>query len=162
MLDSSPTQMHFEDIAPTVFPPSHDSTLDADLSNLPDDQNFSTYVGGLTGSGTDDVNQAGSYGYPSSLGASYLESYMASRPLSVRRVAADRAGLDSQEKRELLAEQARSQEKRVRREDAREKEESKEAKTGEFDTEEATQGILPMKDAHQDDEDDFMGSMEDF
>ncbi|KAH7065972.1 hypothetical protein BKA63DRAFT_168215 [Paraphoma chrysanthemicola] len=63
---------------------------------------FDTYVGGLHGSGVDDVDQAGSYGYPSSLGASYLESYMQSRPLRVRMEAADKAGLDEHEKKEML------------------------------------------------------------
>jgi hypothetical protein len=64
----------------------------------------SSYVGGLSGSGVDDVDQAGSYGYPSSLGASYMESYMKSRPLSVRIAAAEKAGLAEAEKRELLRE----------------------------------------------------------
>lgn len=70
------------------------------------DDGFDTYVGGLSGSNVDNVNQAGSYGYPSSLGASYLESYMASRPLSVRMAAAERAGLAKDEKRRLLQEDA--------------------------------------------------------
>ncbi|KAH8724247.1 hypothetical protein GQ44DRAFT_773185 [Phaeosphaeriaceae sp. PMI808] len=67
------------------------------------DHAFSTYVGGLHGSGADNLDQAGSYGYPSSLGASYLESYMQSRPLRVRMEAADKAGLDEREKCEMLA-----------------------------------------------------------
>lgn len=66
----------------------------------------SSYVGGLSGSGVDDVDQAGSYGYPSSLGASYMESYMKSRPLSVRIAAAEKAGLAEAERRELLRENA--------------------------------------------------------
>ena len=69
-------------------------------NDLEDD--FSTYVGGISGSGIDDMDQAGSLGYPSSLGASYMESYMASRPLSVRMAAAERAGLGEDEKRRLL------------------------------------------------------------
>ncbi|KAL5114575.1 hypothetical protein ACEQ8H_007544 [Pleosporales sp. CAS-2024a] len=64
------------------------------------DSQFSTYVGGLRGSGADNVDQAGSYGYPSSLGASYLESYMQSRPLRVRMEAVEKAGL--QDEQELL------------------------------------------------------------
>ncbi|OCK74549.1 hypothetical protein K432DRAFT_447231 [Lepidopterella palustris CBS 459.81] len=63
---------------------------------------LSTYVGGLSGSGVDDVDQTGSYGYPSSLGASYMESYMASRPLSVRIAAAEKAELDAEEVKKLI------------------------------------------------------------
>lgn len=70
------------------------------------DEEFDTYVGGLSGSNVDNVNQAGSYGYPSSLGASYLESYMASRPLSVRMAAAEKAGLAKDEKKRLLQDEA--------------------------------------------------------
>lgn len=69
---------------------------------LAEESHFDTYVGGLHGSGVDDVDQAGSYGYPSSLGASYLESYMQGRPLSVRMQAADKAGLDEREKRDMV------------------------------------------------------------
>ncbi|KAH4216448.1 hypothetical protein HBI70_219830 [Parastagonospora nodorum] len=71
---------------------------------LAQDDTFDTYVGGLRGSGADDVDQAGSYGYPSSLGASYLESYMQSRPLRVRMEAADKAGLGEEERREMVRE----------------------------------------------------------
>ncbi|KAF2657238.1 hypothetical protein K491DRAFT_595379 [Lophiostoma macrostomum CBS 122681] len=67
------------------------------------EEDFDTYVGGITGSGVDDVDQAGSYGYPSSLGASYLESYMKSRPLSVRIAAAEKAGLGDGEKKDLVS-----------------------------------------------------------
>jgi predicted small lipoprotein YifL len=67
-----------------------------------DSHNFDTYVGGMSGSGVDNVNQSGSYGYPSSLGASYLESYMKSRPLSVRLAAAEKAGLKGEEKKGLV------------------------------------------------------------
>ncbi|KAF2675744.1 hypothetical protein K458DRAFT_425268 [Lentithecium fluviatile CBS 122367] len=66
------------------------------------EEDFSTYVGGPSGSGVDDVDQTGSLGYPSSLGASYMESYMQSRPLSVRMAAADKAGLDDDEKEMLV------------------------------------------------------------
>ena len=67
-----------------------------------EEEDFSTYVGGISGSGVDNVDQAGSYGYPSSLGASYLESYMKSRPLSVRVASAEKAGLAEDEKRALI------------------------------------------------------------
>jgi hypothetical protein len=77
-----------------------------DLSALLDepaaDAGFNTYVGGLHGSGVDDVDQAGSYGYPSSLGASYMESYMKGRPLKVRMETADKAGMSEKEKAQLL------------------------------------------------------------
>jgi len=53
----------------------------------------SSYVGGFSGSNVDGVDQAGSYGYPSSLGASYMESYMQTRPLSVRLAAQEKAGV---------------------------------------------------------------------
>ena len=68
-----------------------------------EEEYFSTYVGGIDGSGVDDVDQAGSYGYPSSLGASYLESYMKSRPLSVRVAAAEKAELEEEEKKALIS-----------------------------------------------------------
>lgn len=76
----------------------------ADATELVDEpkDEFSTYVGGISGSGIDDMDQTGSLGYPSSLGASYMESYMASRPLSVRMAAAEKAGLGEDEKRRLL------------------------------------------------------------
>jgi hypothetical protein len=67
-----------------------------------DSHDFDTYVGGLSGSGVDNVNQTGSYGYPSSLGASYMDSYMKSRPLSVRLAAAERAGLEGKEREQLI------------------------------------------------------------
>ncbi|KAF2791910.1 hypothetical protein K505DRAFT_326540 [Melanomma pulvis-pyrius CBS 109.77] len=84
-------------------------------ANQPDiaegeEEDFSTYVGGISGSGVDDVDQAGSYGYPSSLGASYLESYMKSRPLSVRVAAAEKAELEADEKRALINGEADSKE----------------------------------------------------
>lgn len=67
-----------------------------------EDGDFETYVGGIDGSGLDNVNQSSSYGYPSSLGASYLESYMKSRPLSVRIAAAEKAELEESEKKKLI------------------------------------------------------------
>lgn len=109
-----------------------------------DDQQWHTYVGGLHGSGVDDVNQAGSYGYPSSLGASYLESYMQNRPLSVRMVAADKAGLGEREKRGMLEEKRREEE---------------EAEEEEFGMHiQARRGDV----GDDDDEMDIVGSMEDF
>lgn len=87
-LVSSPTPLP----APQTLPPAAN------------DDKFDTYVGGLRGSGADDVDQAASYGYPSSLGASYLESYMQSRPLRVRMEAADKAGLGEEERREMVRE----------------------------------------------------------
>ncbi|KAF2852617.1 hypothetical protein T440DRAFT_516457 [Plenodomus tracheiphilus IPT5] len=94
---------------PALFNPTSDLDPDAQdpITHNDDDddeQQWHTYVGGLHGSGVDDVDQAGSYGYPSSLGASYLESYMQNRPLSVRMVAADKAGLRGREKRGMLEE----------------------------------------------------------
>ncbi|KAF2477383.1 uncharacterized protein BDR25DRAFT_390039 [Lindgomyces ingoldianus] len=72
---------------------------------------FTSFVGGIDGSGVDDVDQAGSYGYPSSLGASYLESYMQNRPLSVRIAAAEKAELEEQEKQALIAGSEANEEK---------------------------------------------------
>lgn len=99
-LDPSP-------LPPATVPDTDIAALDAasepasqdPANNQHDDPQWHTYVGGLHGSGVDNLDQAGSYGYPSSLGASYLESYMQNRPLSVRMVAADKAGLDEREKR---------------------------------------------------------------
>ncbi|KAF1970842.1 hypothetical protein BU23DRAFT_203786 [Bimuria novae-zelandiae CBS 107.79] len=71
------------------------------LADEPEEE-FSTYVGGISGSGIDDMDQTGSLGYPSSVGASYMESYMASRPLSVRMAAAEKAGLGEEETRKLF------------------------------------------------------------
>ncbi|KAF1961594.1 hypothetical protein CC80DRAFT_194529 [Byssothecium circinans] len=65
--------------------------------NLAPEEDFSSYVGGIEGSGVDDVDQTGSLGFPSSLGASFMESYMQSRPLSVRMAAAEKAELDEEE-----------------------------------------------------------------
>ncbi len=76
--------------ADNIYPGPTESFQDEELV---EDPHWNTYVGGLHGSGVDDLDQAGSYGYPSSLGASYLESYMQSRPLSVRMQAATKEGL---------------------------------------------------------------------
>lgn len=82
-----------------------------------EEEEFSTYVGGIHGSGVDDVDQTGSLGYPSSLGASYMESYMASRPLSVRMAAAEKAGLNAEERRRLLnREESKKEDKEHKRE----------------------------------------------
>lgn len=110
---------------------------------------FSTYVGGIHGSGVDNLDQAGSYGYPSSLGASYLESYMQSRPLRVRMEAADKAGLSEEEKKAILT--------------AGDKEKSRHE-----DVDDEEFGMDVDKDhgrrvhAHDDDEMDIVGSMEGF
>jgi hypothetical protein len=92
-----PGSITIDSARPPSLPPTDSTTADEE-----DDQTFNTYVGGLRGSGADDVDQAGSYGYPSSLGASYLESYMQSRPLKVRMEAADKAGLEGVEKRDMV------------------------------------------------------------
>ena len=98
-LDPSPT-------ADSTQIPRYASTtpIYADAPELAEEpeEEFSTYVGGLQGSGIDDMDQTGSLGYPSSVGASYMESYMASRPLSVRMAAAEKAGLSDAERRRLL------------------------------------------------------------
>lgn len=105
-LDPSPN--HPASIPEIADPDPASSLLDTD--DLADEHHWDTYVGGLHGSGVDDVDQAGSYGYPSSLGASYLESYMQNRPLSVRMQAADKAGLTEREKREMLAQKREEEE----------------------------------------------------
>lgn len=110
----------------------HATIADSPLLDEPADydfegeESFNTYVGGLHGSGIDDVEQAGSYGYPSSLGASYLESYMQSRPLRVRMEAADKAGLDEREKKAMMSGgKVADDEKRKEREIEKEKEREK-------------------------------------
>lgn len=119
------------------YAPAHKNNNTNTDDDIPEEeQDFSTYVGGISGSGASDVNQVGSYGYPSSLGASYLESYMMSRPLSVRMAAAEKAELDQEERRILL-----------------EKKEEEE----EFEMD----GIVTEKSGGED-EDDFMGNMDDF
>jgi hypothetical protein len=114
-LDPSPVQPPHsipETAGPNpIFPNSVVSTTELESDSLADqDQDFDTYVGGLHGSGVADVDQAGSYGYPSSLGASYMESYMQNRPLRVRMEAASKAGLSEAEKRKLLEERVEEEE----------------------------------------------------
>ncbi|KAF2126226.1 hypothetical protein P153DRAFT_378427 [Dothidotthia symphoricarpi CBS 119687] len=127
-----------QDDAPSI-PEEHEQELeDVEEDDHDGEESFTTYVGGISGSGHSDVNQAGSYGYPSSLGASYLESYMMSRPLSVRMAAAEKAELGREEKRVMLE----------RKEEEEEFDMERVARAG------AEAGIA--------DEDDFMGSMDDF
>jgi hypothetical protein len=97
-LDPSPAQ---KSIIPQFASPTPIYASQPDIAEA-EEEDFSTYVGGISGSGVDDVDQAGSYGYPSSLGASYLESYMKSRPLSVRVASAEKAELVDEEKRALV------------------------------------------------------------
>jgi hypothetical protein len=97
-LDPSPAQ---KSIIPKFASPTPIYASQPDIAEA-EEESFSTYVGGILGSGVDDVDQAGSYGYPSSLGASYLESYMKSRPLSVRVASAEKAELEEEEKRALV------------------------------------------------------------
>jgi hypothetical protein len=153
-LDPSPAQQHPPSIPETAGPEpiySAPTTTSAelDLDDVTDEEeHFDTYVGGLHGSGVDDVDQAGSYGYPSSLGASYLESYMQNRPLSVRMQAANRSGLDEREKRRLLEEKKREQE------DEEDSDEEDDAFSAQAQKNTAQRG--------QTDEDNFMGDMDDF
>lgn len=136
-------------------PSSEPATIPRFASNVPiyadapelaneAEEEFSTYVGGISGSGVDDLDQTGSLGYPSSLGASYMESYMQSRPLSVRMAAAEKAGLSEGEKRRLVI----GKEGEEREEQQREREREREARRRE----------------HRRDDDDMeiIGSMEDF
>jgi hypothetical protein len=125
--------------APMVaFEPPQQEPLDEEEAT------FHTYVGGLRGSGADDVDQAGSYGYPSSLGASYLESYMQSRPLRVRKEAADKAGLDEKETREMVERPDRKEE------------------SGDGDGDVDMDFEATKEKEGGDEEGDFMGQMEDF
>lgn len=119
-----------------------------------DEDQFHTYVGGLHGSGADDVDQAGSYGYPSSLGASYLESYMQSRPLKVRMEAADRAELNEHEKKAMMSGGANGKEKSARYE------EDEEFGMDMQFVREQNHGFHQHR--HDDDEMDIVGSMEGF
>lgn len=98
IISHSPSAPIYADVVERIEQEEEDDLVGGDL----DSQGFDTYVGGLSGSGVDNVNQSGSYGYPSSLGASYLESYMKSRPLSVRIAAAEKAELEEHEKMALL------------------------------------------------------------
>jgi hypothetical protein len=154
-LDPSPAQQHPPSIPETAGPEpiySAPTTTSAelDLDDVTDEEeHFDTYVGGLHGSGVDDVDQAGSYGYPSSLGASYLESYMQNRPLSVRMQAANHSGLDEREKRRLLEEKKREEEDE---EDSDDDEEDRFSAQAQRNT--AQRGHT--------DEDNFMGDMDDF
>jgi hypothetical protein len=116
LLSTSPPQLQFEppQVATETFlehdeqnPRSpEEQALDIYAGEIP--APISTYVGGLSGSGVDDVDQAGSYGYPSSLGASYMESYMASRPLSVRIAAVEKAELEDEEAKKLVRSEERA------------------------------------------------------
>ncbi|KAL5383651.1 hypothetical protein DPSP01_005757 [Paraphaeosphaeria sporulosa] len=131
-------------------PPSDPTTIPRHASAAPiyanepevaneQEEEFSTYVGGISGSGVDDLDQTGSLGYPSSLGASYMESYMQSRPLSVRMAAAEKAGMSEAERRRLVngREREREEQERVREEQRR-------------------------QERRDDDDMDIIGSMEDF
>jgi hypothetical protein len=133
-------------------------TADPVLESLDDtaatDPQFNTYVGGLRGSGADDVDQAGSYGYPSSLGASYLESYMQSRPLRVRMEAADKAGLGEVEKEKMKAGR-REEEEEMRGKGGR-------SRTGGEDEDVEMEESVPRRGKGVEEDDDFMGEMEDF
>jgi len=109
------------------------------------------------------VNQVGSYGYPSSLGASYMESYMQNRPLSVRMQAANKAGLGDIEKRILL------EEKEDEEGEEEEEEEEEEDKQREEEIEDEDEDLMMHTHAGrgrtQDkdkDDDNFMGDMDDF
>jgi len=128
------------DYQPVLDPYHSTATTDSPLLDAPpndeddDPDSFNTYVGGLHGSGIDDVEQAGSYGYPSSLGASYLESYMQSRPLRVRM----EAGLEGREKK---VDAGKEKQKSVEKEKEKEKE---------------------RRRVDEDEDMDFMGEMEGF
>jgi hypothetical protein len=124
-----------------ILPAAPSPTLPDPSAAEPIGQPFNTYVGGLRGSGADDVDQAGSYGYPSSLGASYMESYMQSRPLRVRMETAERAGLEGEEKRVMVEE-----------------------RVDDMEDDEAGLGLEEAKEVGNEDADgdDFMGEMEDF
>jgi hypothetical protein len=138
------------------------------------EEDFDTYVGGLTGSGVDDVDQAGSYGYPSSLGASYLESYMKSRPLSVRIAAAEKAGLGEGEKKELVGGAKEKERQKKEKEKVKEAEKEKEKKKGKekgrvkekrgrHDERETDIQVGRVESVREVDEDmEIMGDMEDF
>lgn len=162
-LDPSPSQTQPVSLPPTAGPdpiyPQSASSEALDPEDLvEEDENephWDTYVGGLHGSGVDDVDQAGSYGYPSSLGASYLESYMQSRPLSVRMQAADKAGLDEREKRDMLV---------GRREEVEDKPERGNNDDNDDDADEdlaiADRKPRPRVDDEDEDDMDITGSME--
>lgn len=140
--------MHIEDIPVTAgLDPIYSDDLE--LTGTAE-ENFSTYVGGISGSGVDDVNQVGSVGYPSSLGASYLESYMQTRPLSVRMAAAEKEGDEGELKRLRSLEERRKQKER----DAESLKEKQKMDEDDWDG-----SVARVQDV---DDDDFMGSMDDF
>ncbi|CAI6334483.1 unnamed protein product [Periconia digitata] len=116
------------------------------------DAEFSSYVGGISGSGVDDVNQMGSLGFPSSLGASYMESYMQSRPLSVRMAAAEKAGLSEGESAALFT--ARPRHDGVQEEEEEEEDVDMDMNRGEFSS---GRGV-----ERGDDDMDVIGNMEGF
>ncbi|KAH6625601.1 hypothetical protein C7974DRAFT_203528 [Boeremia exigua] len=148
-LDPPPERMHIEDIPTTAGPAAiYPESTDELVPHAAAAENFQTYVGGISGSGVDDVNQVGSVGYPSSLGASYLESYMQGRPLSVRMTAAQREG-DQDELKRL-----RGLEERRREKEEKDKKERERAEDDEWGVD-----VARGRDA---DDDDFMGSMDDF
>ena len=156
-LDPAPERLHMEETAgpDAILASPHDSLekLASLASTTPadDPEDFQTYVGGISGSGVADVNQMGSVGYPSSLGASYLESYMQTRPLSVRMAAAEREG-DSEEVRRLRGmEERRKVKEREREEKKRIEEEDEWEKLG-----------VAGGSKGEGDEEGFMGSMDDF
>ncbi|KAF1917227.1 hypothetical protein BDU57DRAFT_158282 [Ampelomyces quisqualis] len=113
-----------------------------------EEAHFDTYVGGLRGSGADDVDQAGSYGYPSSLGASYLETYMQSRPLRVRIEVVEKAGLQGVEKAGMVK--------------GRREEEAEDKAVEEEEEEEDVEEPRAMDDGRDggDEDVDIMGEME--
>ncbi|KAI1669373.1 Tymo-45kd-70kd multi-domain protein [Pyrenophora tritici-repentis] len=158
--DLPPMSQHAQSIPETagsepIYPNSTATSAELESDELADeDPNFNTYVGGLHGSGVDDVNQVGSYGYPSSLGASYMESYMQNRPLSVRMQAANKAGLGDIEKRILLEE----------KEDEDEEEEEEEVEDEDEDDDFVTHSQVERGRTQDKDKDDdnFMGDMDDF
>jgi hypothetical protein len=150
LYDPQPSENRtFRDVAPVgVSIPKHASSTPI-YASQPEvaeqgEEEFSTYVGGPSGSGADDLDQTGSLGYPSSLGASYMESYMQSRPLSVRMAAAEKAGLDEEEKELLLSGRGGVQQFG-----------SEESRAADADVREASRG-------DDDDEMDVIGSMEGF
>ncbi|KAH7379410.1 hypothetical protein DE146DRAFT_774342, partial [Phaeosphaeria sp. MPI-PUGE-AT-0046c] len=138
LVDNTPSSLTIDPELEIPDPTPSDAAQDA-----ADAQTFNTYVGGLRGSGADDVDQAGSYGYPSSLGASYLESYMQSRPLRVRMEAADRAGLEGAERKGMVEGKGADEEEEDE-DDERERERGRRTRE------------------EEEEEGDFMGEMEGF
>lgn len=153
-LDPSPVHPNSipDDSGPDpIFPPSASPGFDDE--ELIDEPQWDTYVGGLHGSGVDDVDQAGSYGYPSSLGASYMETYMQRRPLSVRMQAADKAELNEREKRQMI----------MGNRDEQEKEKDKDVSMDQdTDMNFDDQKGKDRKDVDPDHDDEMMGAMDDF